>query len=142
MNLILNYLSDQFVFWNLKKISKGYLQLIDSKGNEYFFGDNKSSLKANIKINDASFSLKLLRRGSSGLGESYIKNEFETENLSSLIELGARNINIIYKFSDFFKLFFFKIFLDKNVFDNTRTGSKKNISLHYDLGNDFFFNLA
>jgi cyclopropane-fatty-acyl-phospholipid synthase len=79
-----------------------------------------------------------LRKGSSGLGDSYIKNEFETENLSSLIELGARNINVIYKFSDFFKLFFFKNFLDKNVFVNTRTRSKKNISLHYDLGNDFF----
>jgi len=138
MNLGLNYFFDQFVFWNLKKITRGYLQLIDSKGNEYFFGDNKSSLRANIKINDASFSLKLLKKGSSGLGESYIKNEFETENLSSLIELGARNINVIYKFSDFFKLFFFKNLLNKNVFVNRRTRSKKNISLHYDLGNDFF----
>ena len=120
MNLGLNYFSDQFIFWNLKKITRGYLQLIDSRGNEYFFGDSKSSLKANIKINDAGFSLKLLRKGSSGLGESYIKNEFETENLSSLIELGARNIKVIYKFSDFFKLFFLKNFLDKNVFVNTR----------------------
>ena len=37
MNLGLNYISDQFVFWNLKKITKGYLQLIDSRGKEYFF---------------------------------------------------------------------------------------------------------
>ena len=43
MNLGLNYLSDQFVFWNLKKITKGYLQLIDTRGKEYFFGDYKSS---------------------------------------------------------------------------------------------------
>ena len=138
MNLGFNYLSDQFVFWNLKKITKGYLQLIDSRGNEYFFGDNKSSLKAKLKINDPSFSFKLLRKGSSGLGESYIKNEFETEDLSSLIELGARNINVIYKFFGFFQILFLKNFLDKNIFINTRTSSKKNISLHYDLGNDFF----
>ena len=116
MNLSLNYLSDQFVFWNLKKITKGYLQLIDSRGNEYFFGDNKSSLKAKLKINDPSFSFKLLRKGSSGLGESYIKNEFETEDLSSLIELGARNINVIYKFFGFFQILFLKNFLDKNIF--------------------------
>ena len=38
MNLSLNYLSDQFVFWNLKKITQGYLQLTDSEGKEYFFG--------------------------------------------------------------------------------------------------------
>ena len=138
MNLGLNYISDQFVFWNLKKITKGYLQLIDSRGKEYFFGDNYSSLKAKVKINDPGFSLQLLKKGSCGLAESYIKNEFETENLSSLIELGARNIEITYKFSSFFQFFLFKNFLRKNIFSNTKERSKKNISLHYDLGNEFF----
>ena len=138
MNFGLNYLADQFVFWNLRKITKGYLQLIDSRGNEYFFGDKKSSLKTKLKINNPNFSLKLLRKGSGGLGESYINNEFETEDLSTLIELSARNINVTYKISGFFQFSYFKNFLDKNIFTNTRARSKKNISLHYDLGNDFF----
>ena len=55
MNLSLNYLSDQFVFWNLKKITQGYLQLTDSEGKEYFFGDKKSSLKAQVRINKPGF---------------------------------------------------------------------------------------
>ena len=67
MNLSLNYLSDQFVFWNLKKITQGYLQLTDTEGKEYFFGDKKSSLKAQVRINKPGFSLKLLKNGSSGL---------------------------------------------------------------------------
>ena len=113
MNFGLNYLSDQFVFWNLRKITKGYLQLIDSRGNEYFFGDKKSSLKTKLKINNPNFSLKLLRKGSSGLGESYINNEFETEDLSTLIELSARNINVTYKISGFFQFSYFKNYLDK-----------------------------
>ena len=138
MNFGLNYLSDQFVFWNLRKITKGYLQLIDSRGNEYFFGDKKSSLKTKLKINNPNFSLKLLRKGSGGLGESYINNEFETEDLSTLIELSARNINVTYKISGFFQFSYFKNFLYKNIFTNTRARSKKNASLHYDLGNDFF----
>ena len=29
MNLSLNNFADQFVFWNLKKISYGFLELID-----------------------------------------------------------------------------------------------------------------
>ena len=37
MNKILNYVAEQFVFLNLKKISNGYLNLVDSKGKEYFF---------------------------------------------------------------------------------------------------------
>ena len=138
MNLGLNYISDQFVFWNLKKITKGYLKLIDARGKEYIFGDNCSPLKAKVKINDPGFSLQLLKRGSSGLAESYIKNEFETEDLSSLIELSARNIEITYKFSSFFQFFLLKNFLRKNIFANTKERSKKNISSHYDLGNDFF----
>jgi len=138
MNAILNYISDQFVLWYLKKISYGYLILVDSREKEHFFGDNKSSLKAKIKINNPNFCFNILRKGSSGLGESYINGEFETNDLTSLIELSAKNINIIYKFSGFFQFSLIQNFLKRNIFNNTKERSKKNISLHYDLGNEFF----
>ena len=138
MNKILNYVADLFVFWNLKKINIGYLSLTNSKGKELFFGDDKSALRARIKINDPSFCYKILRKGSSGLGESYMKGEFETDNLTSLIELSARNIKTTYKFSGSFDFALLKNFLKKNIYKNTKTRSQKNISLHYDLGNDFF----
>ena len=35
MNKILNYISDQFVFWNLEKISYGHLNLIDATDNRW-----------------------------------------------------------------------------------------------------------
>ena len=133
----LNYFADQFVFWNLKKISYGYLELIDCRGIKYSFGNKDSSLKADIKINDPGFTLKLLRQGSSGLGASYINSEFETSNLPSLIEISARNINVTYKFSGRIKIPFVQNILNKLTF-NTRERSKKNISAHYDLGNEFF----
>jgi len=136
MSWLLNYISDLFVFWNLKKISNGYLNLTDSKGKNHYFGDSKNFLRANIKINDPSFCYKILRKGSAGLGESYMNGEFETENLTSLIELSARNINITYKFSGFFEFSFLKSFFKENK--NTINRSKENISMHYDLGNDFF----
>ena len=138
MNLNLNNLSDLFVFSKLKKISNGYLELIDSRGNEYFFGNEKSSLKAKVKINDPKFTFNLLRKGSSGLGESYINNEFYTDDLPSLIELSARNINITYKFSGFFQFSFLQNFLKRNILSNTKSRSEKNIAFHYDLGNEFF----
>ena len=138
MNKILNYISDQFVYWNLKKISHGYLILIDPREKEHFFGDKKSFLKAKIKINNPSFCFNILRKGSTGLGESYINGEFETDDLTSLIELSAKNINITYKFSGFFQFSLIQSFLKRNIFTNTKERSKKNISLHYDLGNEFF----
>ena len=138
MNKILNYISDQFVYWNLKKISHGYLILIDPREKEHFFGDKKSFLKAKIKINNPSFCFNILRKGSTGLGESYINGEFETDDLTSLIELSAKNINFTYKFSGFFQFSLIQSFLKRNIFTNTKERSKKNISLHYDLGNEFF----
>ena len=121
MNKILNYFSDQFVFWNLKKISHGSLSLIDTRGKSHFFGDNKNLLRAKIKINDPSFCLKILKKGSAGLGESYMKGDFETEDLTSLIELSARNINTTYKFSGFFEFSFFKNFFNKSIYNNTKS---------------------
>ena len=59
MNINLNHLSDQFVFWNLKKITHGYLNLIDAKGVEHTFGSSNSSLKAKVKINNPSFSIEI-----------------------------------------------------------------------------------
>ena len=50
MNFNFNYISNKFVFWNLKKISHGYLELIDTKGSHHYFGDIKSPLKAKVKI--------------------------------------------------------------------------------------------
>ncbi len=138
MNNILNKISDQFVFRNLKKISSGYLNVIDAQGKEYCFGDEKSSLKVKLKINDTSFCFNILRQGSVGLAESYVKGDFETDNLTSLIELSAKNINITYKFSGFFEFSSLSSFLKRNIFNNTKKRSIENISSHYDLGNEFF----
>ena len=66
-----------------------------------------------------------------------MRGEFETDNLSNLIELTARNIEVIYKFSG---LLDFPIinFLKNKIIKNTKSRSKENIAKHYDLGNDFF----
>ena len=128
MNKILYHFFDQFVFMNLKKISFGCLHLTDSKGKEHFFGNNKSLLKARIKIKDPSFCYKILRKGSSGLAESYMKGEVETEDLTSLIELSAKNINTTHGFVGFFEFSLIKNFLKNNILRNTKDRSKKNIS--------------
>jgi len=67
-----------------------------------------------------------------------MRGQFETNDLTSLIELSARNIKTTYKFSGFFEFPILKNFINRNIFNNTKARSKKNVSLHYDLGNDFF----
>ena len=130
-------ISDQIVFKILKNIDQGYLEIIKYDGELLKFGNPNSSLKSTLKIKKPSFSFNLIKGGSVGFAESYMRDEFETDNLSNLIEITARNIKVIYKFSGL--LDFPIVNYVKNIFiKNTRGRSKENISKHYDLGNEFF----
>ena len=130
-------ISDQIVFKILRNIDQGYLEIIKYDGELLKFGNPNSSLKSTLKIKKPSFSFNLIKGGSVGFAESYMRDEFETDNLSNLIEITARNIKIIYKFSGL--LDFPIVNYVKNIFiKNTRGRSKENISKHYDLGNEFF----
>ena len=129
--------SDKIVFNILKDIEYGYLEITKHSGEILEFGNPNSSLKANLKIIKPNFTFNLIKGGSIGLAESYMRHEFETNNLSNLIEITARNIKIIYKFSGILDFPLVNYF--KNIFiKNTKERSKENISKHYDLGNEFF----
>ena len=133
----LNIVSDKIVFGILKNIKIGHLELTNHNGKGYNFGNIKDPLKANIKIKNKNFTFDLIKSGSVGLAESYMKGDFETKNLSNLIEITARNIKQIHKFSGVLDLSFINYL--KNIFiKNTKNRSKTNVSKHYDLGNEFF----
>ena len=97
--MLINKAADKLVFKFLSKIKNGYLEITTYDGEVLKFGDPDQSLKANIKIKNKNFNYNLIRGGSIGFAESYMRGEFETDNLSDLIELTARNIQVIYKFS-------------------------------------------
>ena len=131
-------ISESFVLNKLKKISQGNLKLINYDGKVFHFGDLESKLIADIKINNPRFYLNVILGGSSALGEGHMKKDFYSSNLTNLVELTARNINIIYSFSGSLKLQKIKNVLKKIFASNTKSKSKKYISKHYDLGNEFF----
>ena len=130
-------ISDKVVFSSLNNIKSGYLEITNHDGSIFKFGNPNDPLKANLEIKKSNFTFNLIKGGSVGFAESYMKKEFETENLSNLIEVTARNIKQIHKFSgllDFPLINFIKNMIVKN----TKNRSKENIAKHYDLGNEFF----
>jgi len=66
-----------------------------------------------------------------------MRGDFETNNLSDLIELTAKNITTIYKFSGLLDFTLIN-FVKSKFIKNTKKKSRENISKHYDLGNEFF----
>ena len=135
--MILYNFADKIVFNILKKINYGFLEISTLSGEVLQFGNPNDRLKANLVIKSPAFNYNLIKGGSVGFAECFMKNEFETNNLSDLIELTARNINIIHKFSGVLDLKFLNYIKNKFI-KNTKSRSKENIAKHYDLGNDFF----
>ena len=77
-------------------------------------------------------------KGDLGWAESYIEKSWESSNLSDFLEWGAKNFHEFSKYirGKWFIILYLRIkhYLNKN----SRSGSKKNISFHYDLGNSFY----
>ena len=136
--MTLNKVSDNFVFKFLKYIKHGHLKLTNFNGQVFYFGNDKEDLKAEIKINKPGFTISIIKNGSIGLAESYMKGEFETNNLSNLIELTAKNINITHEFSGILNISGISSIFKKLFISNTKKKSVEDISKHYDLGNEFF----
>ena len=135
--MIIDRISDTIVFNALKNIKYGFLEITNFDGEVLKFGDINEELKVRIIIKHPSLNYNLIRNGSIGLAESYMQGYFETENLSDLIELTAKNIKLIYKFSGILDFPIIN-FLKSKIIKNTKNRSKENIAKHYDLGNDFF----
>ncbi len=133
----INKISDKIVFKSLQFIKYGNLELINHDNKIYNFGTFDKELNVKIKINRPGLTYQIIKSGSVGLAEAYMRGDFETNNLSNLIELTARNINLIYRFSGLLDISILNSF-KRFFFNNTKNRSKINISKHYDLGNDFF----
>ena len=134
---MINNISDNLAFKALKLIKYGQLRLTNYDKKTYFFGEEGTNLNVELVIKKPGFTFDIIRKGSVGLAEAYMRGDFETNNLSDLIELTAKNIKIIYKFSGLFDFYFINYI--KNIFQkNTKKNSREYISKHYDLGNEFF----
>ena len=119
-------------------VSYGKITVIFPSKKLYIFKGTTKGYEADIKLNNYNLFYKLLRKGSVGFAESYMDNDFETNNLSRLLLFAHQN-ELSYlnqKKAKWFHNFIIKI--QHYMKKNTKFRSKKNISHHYDLGNNFY----
>lgn len=122
----------------LEKLSWGKIKFKFNDLIEKSYVGKESGLESNIIINDNSVYKDLIFRGDLGFAESYISKKWETSNLNSLLKILLKNQQLNKK--KWKPNFYNKIIENVNFVlkKNSLNQAKKNISFHYDLGNDFY----
>ncbi len=122
----------------LSKLRSGHLTLTLPNGVIKEFGNIGDTLRANIQVLDWSVFKQVLSHGDIGFAESYIRGEWNTSDLKTLLEIAIRNRTILEKaiYGSWYGSLIYR--LKHWLRDNSKSGSKKNIHAHYDLGNAFY----
>ena len=139
MQKLWNKFGDNF----FSKIKIGTLQVIYKDGTIKLYGEKKVEEKITLEIYNNRFFSRTILYGDIGFCESYIDKDFETSNLTKLIELALLNAKYLGTTSENEKnrlINLMPVFnkIKHNLRKNSKTNSRKNISAHYDLSNDFY----
>lgn len=123
----------------LQQISYGNIFIIDPLGNVQC-GDIQSTLTANLIIHDLQFYTLVSLKGSIGFAEAFMHGYIETNNLTTLLLILAKNLGIVEKSESNFASLLFKLFNSTLYIFNRNTiyNAKQRIMAHYDLSNDMF----
>ncbi len=123
----------------LKALQHGELTLIEGSSRRLFGARAPDGLRATIEVQDPQFWADVAFGGSIGAGESYIRGAWSCEDLTSLVRLMVRNRAALSALEGGLARLTGPISRTLHWLSrNTRAGSRRNISAHYDLGNDFF----
>ena len=121
----------------LCRIAVGGLVVELPDGEFRNYGDATDPQK--IKVNSWKFFARLARGGSVGLGDAWIHGDWDSDNLTGVLELFIDNISRVNESGLKAGLFRKAFRLVRHMLrSNTRRGSRRNIHAHYDLGNDFY----
>ena len=121
------------------KIEGAMLEVIYPEGDIKYFGDRKSSKKGILRLYSWRFYSRAMINGDIGLGESFTEREWDSPDPVALIRIFIEHLDIGDSNNPIMKSIvnFINRILHRPK-RNTLSGSRKNISAHYDLGNDFF----
>ena len=124
----------------LAGIRGGQISITDALG-DVVVGDASApgSLRTNLRVRDPDFYRQIAASGSVGAGEAYMDGAWESDDLVALVRLLVRNRDLLDGVeSGLARLGGWAMAALHAFRRNTRSGSRRNISAHYDLGNEFF----
>ncbi len=124
----------------LQGLKHGRIRLVEPEG-EHHFGHRTADcdLVATVTVENPQFFADAAFGGSVGVGEAYIRGLWRCDDLTSLVRIFVRNRDVLNGIDSRWSLVsrpFLKLFHLLNR--NSRGGSSRNITAHYDLGNALY----
>jgi cyclopropane-fatty-acyl-phospholipid synthase len=126
------------IFRFATRIELGSLTVNLPDGRRLRFGNGKPGPDAEMTIHDYVFAKRMLTGGDLGVAEAFLRGEWEARDLTEFLRLFCANHAMISGMLEHLPVVrywqLFRHWLNRN----TKSGSKRNIHAHYDLGNAFY----
>lgn len=121
------------------RLRQGSLRVILGPGPVFEIQGSETGPGAEILVRrPAALMRRLMWRGDLGFAEAYIAGDWDSDDPAALIELFALNIDAFGGSKTRHRLAQALVGLQHRLHRNSRRGSRRNISAHYDLGNAFY----
>lgn len=128
-----------FALNQLKKLEKGRINLRLPEGTIIGFGETVPVEAVDMVIRENAFFSRAILRGDIGLGESYTDGQWDCDELPILFKLFFDNRDRLSDGNFWTDSFCrWRDLLSHHLRPNTLTGSRRNISEHYDLSNNLY----
>jgi cyclopropane-fatty-acyl-phospholipid synthase len=121
-----------------RMIRVGTMEVVLPDGSVHHFAGAAHGPAATLIVRDARMIARLAFGGSLGLAEAYLEGWWDSPRLIDVLHLGTLNED---SWEDMLRGKLWAraaSFLAHRLRPNTRRGARRNISEHYDLGNDFY----
>ncbi|MCJ8168095.1 SAM-dependent methyltransferase [Atopomonas sediminilitoris] len=133
-----NALLKRIVVRQLSALQHGGLTVIEGQQRQHY-GDRMASLQAELEVTDDALWGMVASNGSIGAGEAYILGHWHSPDLTAVVRVFVQNLDVLDAMERGLAtlarpLLKWLHWLNRN----TRQGSQRNISAHYDLGNELF----
>ena len=122
----------------LTRLRGGRLTVIEADGSVHTYGE-PTDLDVTVHLRTPAVWREVVTRASTGLGGSYIDGWWDTDDLTGLVRLSIRNLDVLDRIRTRWDA------VTGPVADRVRRlrpespeKDRRDIEAHYDLGNDFF----
>jgi len=126
------------VFDIAKRINRGRIEFVLNDGRTFRAEGAYPGPVTALHIHNVDAFARLMREGDLGFCDAYIEGWWSTPDLQAFLDFLRSDNDVLY--DGFPGMTFVRVYerMRHWMNRNTRTQAKKNISFHYDLGNDFY----